>query len=148
MRDQKRHKEYEHQWYLRKKAGLPTKTTIKLTDEEIKKHIFITKKKFREKRRIERTNKIRLKFGERCNICNDTYYLHIHKKDGTKHKTWTDMTNEEFDKFINLNSNDYVQLCYNCHKAVHWCMYYLSMCWEEIKNKAIPTILLKNKYHM
>lgn len=146
MRDLQKHKETNHQWYLRKKLGLPTNTIIKLTNEELKQHSLTSKQTYRQKQKKYRKEQLVKKFGEVCSICGDNYYLQIHKKDGKPHRQWGNMNNTEF--WLLISSDDFVQLCFNCHKSVHWCMYYLNMCWDEIKKKVIPTILLKNKYHM
>jgi predicted HNH restriction endonuclease len=42
------------------------------------------------------------------------------------------MSNIEFEAL--MNGDDFAQLCFNCHKAVHWCMEYLGFDWEKIKS--------------
>lgn len=33
---------------------------------------------------------------------------------------------------IEMKSGEFVRLCFRCHKAVHWCMKYLGLSWEQI----------------
>ncbi len=141
-------KDYQRKWYQRKKAGLPTRTTKLLTNEERlqrrRKSSNSSSKKIRKIRKI----KIQHKFGKKCVICSDDYYLQLHRKDGTLHRSPTSMTNVQFEELI--NGDDYIQFCFNCHKAIHWLMKYLKMTWEEIEPKLwILEVagVIKNKYH-
>ena len=149
FKDLKQKQEYNHNWYQRKKLGLPTKTRTKLEIQVQLEHEKQSKKIYRQKQRKLRQEQLTKKFGERCPICGDTYCLQIHKKDGKPHRQWASLNNTEF--WLLLSSDDFVQLCFNCHKAVHWCMYYLGMEWEDIQFKAIPiegvASGLKNRYH-
>lgn len=145
FKDKEERRKYQQGWYQRKHAGLPTKTRTKLEVLEQVEREKISKKKWKEKRNNLRRQQIIEKFGERCPICNDTYRLQIHRKDGTPHERWMNMNNTEF--WLLISSNDFVQLCFNCHKAIHWCMYYLGMKWEDIKKLIIPHNDEKNKYH-
>jgi len=95
------------------------------------------------RRREKRQTLLREKFGDKCSICGDTYYLQIHRKDGKKHKKVRDMSNAEFNAL--MNGDNFAQLCFNCHKAVHWCMEYLGLLWNDLETKI--HISGKNKYH-
>lgn len=149
FKDREQRRTYQREWLRRKKLGLPTKTRTKLEAEEIVKHYKESKMKYREKRKILRQEKLKEKFGELCLICGDIYRLQIHRKDGTSHKQIMNMGNKEFQCL--LSSDDFTQLCFNCHKAVHWNMYYLNMSWDEIflyrLYRPHSNGPMKNKYH-
>lgn len=137
-RDRQKLREYQRDWCKRKRAGLPTRTTKLLTEEEKKAHIKISAMKSRRRRRKCRRNQLIEKFGK-CLICTDDYWMQLHRKDGNQHKKWAEMTNAEFKTM--LDGNDYVWLCYNCHKHVHWCMEHLGMTWQEIQKRLVIWIL-------
>lgn len=146
FKDKNKLQEYQQKWYQRKKSGLPTKIRTKLTNDEQVEHEKQSRKKWKKNRTQIRQERITNKFGDKCAICNDNYRLQIHRKDGEKHTVWISMNNEEFELLI--ASDEYVQLCFNCHKSVHWCMYYLGMVWNDIKQRIITNISeIKNKYH-
>lgn len=133
IKDLIKRKEYNHEWYLRKKAGLTTKLKPKMSYEERKKRQSIAGERCRRNRMISRRKRIEEKFGIDCAICGGKYYLSLHRKDGGPHRLWREMTNDEFEEMI--NSNDYIMICYPCHKHVHWCMKYLMMSWFDITNR-------------
>lgn len=127
-------RKYKREWAMRKRHGLTTRMTplqLRLTPVERMVHKRKTNKKSSSKRRQNRKAALQSKFGNVCIICSGNYYLTIHEKHGKAHKKFWDMTNEEFQKM--LASEDFIELCYDCHKAVHWCMTHLDMTWEEIR---------------
>jgi hypothetical protein len=132
FKDREHRKEYQRNWLRNKKLGLPTKTRTKLEVLEQVQHEKESKKKYRKNRIQIRQQQLIEKFDTSCYICNDTYRLQIHRKDGQKHISWQLMNNDDFS--ILLKSDDYVQVCWNCHKSIHWCMFYLGMIWHEIKS--------------
>jgi len=67
--------------------------------------------------------------GDSCRICKRDIKLASHKKDGKEHDT-SGGTNSL--QGVIKNPKDFVRLCYPCHKAVHWIMYYFNMTWEDI----------------
>ncbi len=113
---------YQRDWARRKRARLPTRTTIKLSKEERKQRKRESTKRWRQRKR-EEGDKV---FGIICFLCNGIINLGFHKKDNVRHKTWFT---------VNLalkNPKEWVRLCYPCHKSVHWCMKHFDMTWENI----------------
>ncbi len=130
-KDIKVQKEYQRKWYLRKKQGLPTKTVISLSEEERIKRRRATIQKACKKKRFLRKQAKYDKLGDICRICSRKQYnLHAHRKDGKPHKEFHALTNEEYKK--ELDSGEYVHLCYRCHKGVHFCLDILKLTWSEI----------------
>lgn len=69
--------------------------------------------------------------GSVCFFCGrDTKRMTIHEKSGKGHKGTAVYLVFKF-------PDDFVLLCYPCHKTVHWCMEYLNMTWEDIKIKKV-----------
>jgi len=148
-------KEYQHNWYLRKKKGLTTATKLPLSKEEVKKRIKERQRKYSESS-IRRKQELKKKLlGNICFICGRAdCRLRAHRKDGKIHKDLFALGSEERLK-NELQSGDYVHLCYRCHKGVHFCMDVLGLSWENIiikividKNPSdvgsIPTASIKN----
>lgn len=88
-------------------------------------------------RRALRYQKLRDYFGWKCVICGGNYYLTIHEKYGRPHKSLTDMTLTEVEDTIKNHGTDYVQVCWTCHKHIHWCMKYLGLKWTDIERSSI-----------
>ncbi len=129
-------KAYNRRWVYNKRHGLPTRTTPKLDltaeDRRIRKNN--RNKEYTKRRKENRKRRLIEKFDVGfCPICEETYRMQLHRKDGKPHKTWVSITNAEFDKVI--QSDDYIWICYWCHKHIHWCMKYLRMTWDEIKTR-------------
>lgn len=144
MRDKQKLKETQHNWYLRKKSGLPTNTRITLTQEERKQHHNESTKQWMKNRNLERQKLYDEIFGNECLIChighkilNDKLkrsVLQIHRIDGQKHEIFIDMPQYKLLEELTNHKNEYVRICYKCHKSVHWCMEYLGLNWEQIKS--------------
>jgi len=129
-------REYNRKWMRNKRAGLPTRMTpkLELTDEDRRIRKNQRNKKATEKRQANRKARLIEKFGEeKCPICGELYRMQLHRKDGKPHRKWYFMTNIQFDEVI--QSDDYIWVCYWCHKHIHWCMKHLSMVWDEIKSR-------------
>jgi hypothetical protein len=127
-------KKYNREWLYNKRHGLPTRTTPKLnlTDEDRKIRKNQRNEKSNDKRQTNRKAKLIQKFGkDYCPIDGQSYRMQLHRKDGVPHKKWQIMTNAEFDEVI--QSDEYILVCYWCHKHIHWCMRYMDMIWSEIK---------------
>lgn len=129
---------YQNEWMKRQRAGLPTRTRVFLSPEERKRRKNERNSRWGKERYIERKRRKDEKFGIFCGICgNDDNLgrkrLFLHKKDGLPHKCWSGMINEEFEELI--ESNDYIKLCYECHKLVHGCMKLLNMTWSDIEER-------------
>jgi len=144
MQSQQRHREYARQWMRNKRLGLPTRTTKKLTEEEKYEHRKTNNLKYVKKEREERNKLFDTVFGNTCFICkrghihykNDSLgrtILQIHRIDGKKHEIFVDMSKEDLMREINEHKNEYVRLCWRCHKSVHWCMEHFGFDWEKIK---------------
>ena len=72
--------------------------------------------------------------GSECKICHEKWidngkrcFLHYHNILGLKHST------SPF--YIKNHIGEFVRLCNNCHKHVHWNMRYLNISWNEIKER-------------
>lgn len=116
---------------LMRKRYKPRKRLIKyLTKEELKERDRI----YSRNTRIKRKNLIEESLGKNCFICGDDGRISFasHRKDGLKHKKFSSSTLNEIQ--IELQSLEYVRLCYRCHKCVHWLMDYFNMSWNNILN--------------
>jgi len=134
--------EYHKKWYQLKKAGLPTRTTpkLELTNEERRLRKNLRNRKSQAKRINNRRLALSKKYGELCYICGENsvakhFRVQLHRKDGAPHKKWFHMTNAQFDEVI--NGDEYILICYWCHKHLHWCMKYLGLVWEEINSRLV-----------
>lgn len=137
-KDPKVQKEYQHNWYLRKKAGTETKTKPILS-QEVKNERKRTLKNMQN--RIIRQRKGKIigdKIGNKCFFCGYVTRLQTHRKDGTEHTSLPNMSKKDMISELSKNSNEYVRLCYKCHKSVHWCMIYLGLSWEQIAERRQP----------
>jgi heterodisulfide reductase subunit C len=68
--------------------------------------------------------------GDKCLFCKYMSRLTIHNKKGQPHQRVFEMRLEDM---INaLKSNEYVFVCFKCHKSVHWCMKHLHLTWTDI----------------
>jgi len=89
--------------------------------------------KTRRERYAKRRQLLISKFGKNCYFCNakeNERRLAFHNKLNESHKDFKDMSEVDFKKVI--ESDDYIRLCYACHKHIHWCMEKLHMFWNEI----------------
>jgi hypothetical protein len=59
----------------------------------------------------------------------------IHRKDGKKHKLFSNMSWVEIKKEVKEHKDEYVRVCGICHNGIHWIMKYLGLTWQEIINK-------------
>lgn len=131
-KDKVQMKEYQRQWYQRKKAGLSTRTTPKLTEKQVKTNTRKHRMKYSVKERSRRKSMIEKAFGNECYICKTkNKRLIAHKKDGKSHQLLQNMRLEIFDEA--LKTNDYVRLCFFCHKGVHWMYDQLGLNWTEVE---------------
>lgn len=131
MRDKEKQREYQHNWYLRKKYGSTTRTTKKYTDEERKNNRKLSLSKYNLKYNKLKKDIIDNLFGKTCFFCGDKVKI-IHRKDGMPHKKINAMSINELN---NINKDDYVRVCRLCHRGIHWTMKYLNLSWEEICSK-------------
>lgn len=145
IRDVIKNREYQREWARRKRAGLPTKgirvrknSLDHLTEEEKKKHRQKQKSEANRKVRVKKQSMIDKAFGVKCFFCDKERgkgKLFTHRKDNTAHDELPKMSIKRLKEEINTNSNQYVLLCYHCHKSVHWCMKILKMNWGDIIKK-------------
>lgn len=123
-------KAYKKGWYQRKKAGLPTKITLTLLDDEQKrKRKLALKKKTREKKK-RLLNEI---LEDKCFFCGYDQRLICHRKNGEPHIKLSELGLQLLKS--ELNTGGYARVCYKCHKAVHWCKDKLNMCWKDIEQR-------------
>lgn len=125
-------REYQKVWSYNKRNGLPTKIRPRtlLSPEERAKRKRIDSQKQNAKMRTRKKQLIQKYLGDKCVICNGKKRLIAHRKDGLKHKKFYELKIKNLD--LELNSDNYVLICYNCHKGVHWCMNYLNLNWNQI----------------
>lgn len=128
FRNEETKRQYKQDWYLRKKAGLPTRITPKLTKEES----IIKEKKRQKKYQQEKKQYLISIFGDRCKICGKIGVMIIHRKDGKPHKKIYNMSWEELKTEIENHKDEYVRVCGICHSGIHWAMKYLSLEWDNI----------------
>lgn len=83
-------------------------------------------------RRKEQTAQV---LGTECFFCGYEERCIIHRKDGTPHKKFKSMGKAEYAEHI--QSDDYVIVCFHCHKGVHWAMKWLNLTWDEIVNMGL-----------
>ncbi len=73
-------------------------------------------------------------FGEKCHFCGIHYEekrIAIHRKDGRPHAERLTV----YEKYFRtLNPDEWVSLCQNHHRFVHWTMDTLGLQWDDLKN--------------
>jgi len=127
-KDIEKKRKYQREWSKRKNAGLPTRTTPIPSREESKRKELERERRYRlHKRKI-----IEDVFGKKCIFCGHEKVMIIHRKDGKKHKIFSEMGLKELYSEIAEHKNEYVRVCGVCHKAVHWIMKWFGMTWEKI----------------
>jgi hypothetical protein len=125
-------KEYQHQWYLRKRDKLPTKTKPILSKEEKQKRKLEFKRKQNSKIRKRNRETIADSLGKVCYFCDYGKRLIVHRKDNTEHKQFSSLSKSELKHELEINKDKYVRVCYKCHKSIHWCMTILHMNWNDL----------------
>jgi len=79
-----------------------------------------------KKFRLEKKDKAVELFGRKCAFCgNSSRYFVFHEKTGKRHNSGGGIL------ALKMPEN-FVLLCYVCHKGVHWCMSALNLSWEQI----------------
>lgn len=91
--------------------------------------VRLNSKDYNNKWRNKKRREAEEVFGRECKLCHGKVNLCYHKKDGKPHIHWLACI------LALKNPNDWVRLCYPCHKSVHWCMKHFKMSWEEIIEK-------------
>lgn len=82
-------------------------------------------KQKRKKTRIERRKRIKELLGAKCFFCShEDTHIECHEIYGKKHPSTG--------KYILDHLDDFIPLCNWCHSAVHWCMKYLGLSWNQI----------------
>ncbi|MFH0929457.1 MAG: hypothetical protein V1818_03820 [Candidatus Aenigmatarchaeota archaeon] len=128
-------KKYKHEWYLRKKKGLPTRTKPILSDADKAKRRLETKRRTNEKVRARKSSILKERLGDKCYFCLYEKRLTCHRKDGKAHKQFCSMSLGAFKNELDKNADKYVRVCFKCHKAIHWCMDKLKLDWREIERR-------------
>jgi len=121
-------KEWHHKSWLNKKAGISTKPKTKMTQEEA----LIRNRENNKKYQNQKKEYLIMVFGDRCKICGKVGVMMIHRKDGNKHKLFSNMSWVEIKKEVELHKDEYVRVCGICHNGVHWAMRYLGLIWDNI----------------
>jgi len=78
---------------------------------------------------------IKESIGNACIFCEYGQRNISHKKDGEKHKLFSNMGRRELENYLIIYAGEFVCLCFKCHKHVHWCMDHLDMDWDEITSR-------------
>lgn len=121
-KDKQKNREYQREWSRRKRLGLPTRTTVPLSDDERKKRHRTYQKEYRIQKRREAVKLL----GNQCFICGSKKSLACHNKLGTPHHT------SQTYVLVVKNPERFVRLCRKCHNGIHWVMERFNMTWEEI----------------
>ena len=74
-------------------------------------------------------------FGDTCKVCKFESRITVHRKDGTSHKDFRNMSWKELNTVVTADSDKYVSMCHKCHKHVHWCMKVIRMNWDDIESR-------------
>lgn len=124
-KDKEKQREYQKGWYQRKKLGLPTRTTVKLSDNERKERHKLYRKRWRTN--VQKRAEVLL--GSSCKICgNNIRKLSYHRKSGEEHST-------TFTSALVVKSpEEYIRLCEWCHRGIHFLMNILKWNWNQIEN--------------
>lgn len=73
--------------------------------------------------------------GAECYFCGSnrrgTGGLTAHRKDGQQHRPFHYMGKAEF--IAEMDSGNYVRVCYRCHHGIHWMMEFLNLGWDFIE---------------
>jgi len=70
-------------------------------------------------------------FGNKCHFCGYKDRLVVHRKDGLKHPKISAMSKKQINR-IKEDKDEYIVLCFRCHKSVHWVMNNLKLSWEDM----------------
>ena len=131
-KDKERQREYQKEWYRRKKLGLNTKIVGKnptLTPEEKLRRQKINSKKYRARIKKE----LKENFKNKCFICDKTIETgNYHEKHGKEHPCSI--------AYINKNKDDFIYLCAWCHRFIHVLMDLTKWDWNKIER-----FILKHK---
>jgi hypothetical protein len=116
--------------------------------QKIKRSAYIKSGRYKKMRLVAQNERNASKrdmlisvFGTRCNLCTFENRITIHRKDGAPHKDFRDFSWEEINDLVTNHTNEYVSVCYRCHKHIHWCMKTLGMSWGEIRQRLNTTPL-------
>lgn len=132
-KDKIKQKQYQHAWYIKKRYGkdiMPFEINkrIKMSEEYKKAHRADASTKFALKKK-EILDKA---FGNNCYLCHNDKILIVHRKDGKKHKLFSSMSLKQVLTEINYHKEEYVRVCWKCHRPIHWSMENLGLKWEDI----------------
>ena len=129
-KDYEKQKEYQRKRYRRIKQGLPGRITPILSEEE-RRNISLKKQRARNnKYRNKKKDIISSYLGDSCFFCDYKRRLVTHRKDGNSHEKLINLKINLLKQ--ELETNNYVYVCYKCHKAIHWCMIYLGFDWDKL----------------
>ncbi len=109
---------------------------MKFTEEQRKAGIVKARLKWGRKKRKNLKAFLDELVGRKCYFCGFEHRRIVHTKSGVEHKDFASMTKEELLE-VESHKDDYVCLCFMCHKAVHWCMKHLKLTWKEIEGLVV-----------
>ena len=160
IKDVEKNRAYQREWARRKRLGINTKivnnhkykSTVEekrlraeerrllMTPEERNSRQEREKRRFLEKRK-QLKDKLDQLLGKKCGICGSDFSFVTHEIHGIPH------VGNGSDQFVDafVRPEDFVRLCYPCHKGVHWVMKWFNMSWGEIMDKVNETKLKKGE---
>lgn len=119
MRATKRQKQSMKEWRLRNREKLREYDRNRRTPERLE--YLRGKAKERSKKQMM---KIRNVLGDKCVFCGSKENICYHEIYGKKHVTSK--------QYILEHLEDFVPLCYGCHRGTHFCMKQLKLTWKQI----------------
>jgi hypothetical protein len=127
-------KKYQREWYKNKCLGLPTRKPNKINiiqDPEKFKAIKRERcKRSRKKLELREKEQIGQLIGFKCCLCGSERRITSHRKNGIPHSPNSNA--EQRRKDVLAHPEEFVRVCYGCHKGIHWVMKWFNMSWEEI----------------
>ena len=124
-------RKYDREWARRKRSGQITRLTQIPSKEESHKRMLERQRKYNlNKRKYLEEN-----YGKQCCVCHEPRIMIIHRKDGQRHKLFTNMSFKELREEVEKHKDEYVRVCGICHTGIHWAMKYLNLKWEDISTQ-------------
>jgi hypothetical protein len=130
IKDKEVNRSYQREWARRKRNGIRTSgihqrnppSKEELDRRRIRRNQKATERKYKKKEKLD------VILGTACILCGSEHSLVVHEKNGEPHNgVGGNMWIDAFER-----PQDFVRLCYSCHKGVHWAMKWFNMTWDEI----------------
>jgi len=137
--DKQLNRDYQREWARRKKLGIDTKGILDSVIPDRVSKVLLTPEE-RKRNKLENTKRHRIKIknemekllGSQCMICKSKQSLMAHEIYGSSHNGHNSgmLFADALDR-----PQDFIRLCYSCHKGVHWVMKWFNMSWDDIISK-------------